>query len=405
MTQPVRVPHVVSSTIVPGQVALARGHRGVDRGEPEGPGVAVEHRAEDRRAVEARQAHPLDVAARRHERAHLAVGEERVVRDRGIRASAQWHVTDDLAHGCANRTGMARGRSTPRRPAGRGTIGRRGPLSTLWPWPRRRARQSAFRGDAATGRARSAARRATPPTSPSTACCTRGWSSRPRRTGASPASTARRRSTWRGSSRCSPRPTCPSSTGAAGRAGQPLARSEIVYSGQPVALVVAETEAAAADGVDAGRRRHRAAGGSARPRVVDGAGRGPGPCRCRRGRRRGRRRRARRGRWRRRGRRRGGAVGQRRRATAHERRRRGGGPGRRDGAGGRALQHELDPPGLHGAAGGHRVARARGRRSWSTRARRVPSARASSWPTCSAGRTTACACARRRWAAPSGASS
>jgi CO/xanthine dehydrogenase Mo-binding subunit len=39
--------------------------------------------------------------------------------------------------------------------------------------------------------------------------------------------------------------------GAAGRAGQPLAASEIVYSGQPVALVVAETEAAAADGVDA----------------------------------------------------------------------------------------------------------------------------------------------------------
>ena len=38
--------------------------------------------------------------------------------------------------------------------------------------------------------------------------------------------------------------------GAAGRAGQPLARSEVVYSGQPVALVVAETEAAAADGVD-----------------------------------------------------------------------------------------------------------------------------------------------------------
>ena len=38
--------------------------------------------------------------------------------------------------------------------------------------------------------------------------------------------------------------------GAAGRAGQPLARSEIVFSGQPVALVVAETEAAAADGVD-----------------------------------------------------------------------------------------------------------------------------------------------------------
>jgi CO/xanthine dehydrogenase Mo-binding subunit len=38
--------------------------------------------------------------------------------------------------------------------------------------------------------------------------------------------------------------------GAAGRAGQPLARSEIIYSGQPVALVVAETEATATDGVD-----------------------------------------------------------------------------------------------------------------------------------------------------------
>jgi CO/xanthine dehydrogenase Mo-binding subunit len=38
--------------------------------------------------------------------------------------------------------------------------------------------------------------------------------------------------------------------GAGGRAGQPLARSEIVYSGQPVAMVVAETEAAATDGVD-----------------------------------------------------------------------------------------------------------------------------------------------------------
>jgi CO/xanthine dehydrogenase Mo-binding subunit len=38
--------------------------------------------------------------------------------------------------------------------------------------------------------------------------------------------------------------------GAAGRAGQPLARSEVVYSGQPVALVVAESEAAASDGVD-----------------------------------------------------------------------------------------------------------------------------------------------------------
>ncbi|HKE81742.1 MAG TPA: xanthine dehydrogenase family protein molybdopterin-binding subunit [Solirubrobacteraceae bacterium] len=42
----------------------------------------------------------------------------------------------------------------------------------------------------------------------------------------------------------------PFAEGAAGRAGQPLAREEIVYSGQPVALVVGETEAAATDGVD-----------------------------------------------------------------------------------------------------------------------------------------------------------
>jgi CO/xanthine dehydrogenase Mo-binding subunit len=39
-------------------------------------------------------------------------------------------------------------------------------------------------------------------------------------------------------------------SGIAGRSGQPLAREEVVYSGQPVAMVVAETEAAAADGVD-----------------------------------------------------------------------------------------------------------------------------------------------------------
>jgi CO/xanthine dehydrogenase Mo-binding subunit len=43
----------------------------------------------------------------------------------------------------------------------------------------------------------------------------------------------------------------PIAPGAAGRAAEPLAREEVVYSGQPVALVVAESEAAAADGVDA----------------------------------------------------------------------------------------------------------------------------------------------------------
>ena len=110
---------------MPGQVALARGHRGVDGREPEGPGVAVEHGAEDRRARRS--------AAGTSTRRCRSAPRARRPRSRrgtrsprsGERASAQWHVADDLAHGCANRTGMARGRSTRRRPAGCGTIGRR----------------------------------------------------------------------------------------------------------------------------------------------------------------------------------------------------------------------------------------------------------------------------------------
>lgn len=43
----------------------------------------------------------------------------------------------------------------------------------------------------------------------------------------------------------------PTAAGVGGRNGEPLARREIVYSGQPVAIVVAESEAAAADGVEA----------------------------------------------------------------------------------------------------------------------------------------------------------
>src|SRR4051812_34446379 len=43
----------------------------------------------------------------------------------------------------------------------------------------------------------------------------------------------------------------PVSPDAPGRAGEPLAREEVVFAGQPVAMVVAESEAAAADGIDA----------------------------------------------------------------------------------------------------------------------------------------------------------
>ncbi|MEA2246436.1 MAG: hypothetical protein QOH46_965 [Solirubrobacteraceae bacterium] len=42
----------------------------------------------------------------------------------------------------------------------------------------------------------------------------------------------------------------PIAPGASGRAGEPLAREEVVFAGQPVALVVAESEAAAADGAE-----------------------------------------------------------------------------------------------------------------------------------------------------------
>jgi CO/xanthine dehydrogenase Mo-binding subunit len=42
----------------------------------------------------------------------------------------------------------------------------------------------------------------------------------------------------------------PIAAGKGGRGGEPLAREEIVYAGQPVAMVVAESEAAAEDGVD-----------------------------------------------------------------------------------------------------------------------------------------------------------
>ena len=43
----------------------------------------------------------------------------------------------------------------------------------------------------------------------------------------------------------------PIADGVGGRLGEPLAHTEVVFAGQPVAMVIAETEAAATDGVDA----------------------------------------------------------------------------------------------------------------------------------------------------------
>src|SRR3712207_6940949 len=51
--------------------------------------VAVEDRREGARPVHARQRKPLDVPARRDERAHLAVGQERVVANRWKWTSAE----------------------------------------------------------------------------------------------------------------------------------------------------------------------------------------------------------------------------------------------------------------------------------------------------------------------------
>ena len=272
-------------------------------------GVAVEHRAEDARRVEARQAHPLDVAARRDQRADLAVRQERVVGDRRERAAAEGDVADDVAHGartlaCQHGHDEQCDRSLP------AAEGRRGQGSRLDALRRR-------------------------PAGPR-ACCTRGSCWPPRRTGGSRASTASAALDVPGVVAVLTAADLPIVDGAAGRAGQPLARSEVVFSGQPVALVVAETEAAATDGVDAVVVDDRAAEAA----VLDlEAAMAPDAPLARvevgRGRRRRRRRRARRGGRRRRGRRRRGAVGQRRRAPADGRRRRGRGAGRRRRARGR----------------------------------------------------------------------
>ncbi len=66
-----------------GHVAACRRDLHARRRDAEVPGVAVEHRAEDRRAVHAGQAHPLDGAPGGDEGRDLAVREEPVVPDRG----------------------------------------------------------------------------------------------------------------------------------------------------------------------------------------------------------------------------------------------------------------------------------------------------------------------------------
>ena len=57
----------------------------VVRREPERPRLAVEQAPEDAGRVEAWNAEPVDRAVGRNERTRVAVGQERVVRDRGER--------------------------------------------------------------------------------------------------------------------------------------------------------------------------------------------------------------------------------------------------------------------------------------------------------------------------------
>jgi hypothetical protein len=75
------------------QVATARRDRPVDGPGAQPARVAIEHRREDTWAVHLRQRQPLDVPARRDERADLAVGQQGVVSDRWKRTSTERNVT------------------------------------------------------------------------------------------------------------------------------------------------------------------------------------------------------------------------------------------------------------------------------------------------------------------------
>ena len=122
---PARLEHVRA-----GQVAARGRHLDVGRAEPEAAGVAVEDRAEHARRVEARQAEPLDVPVRRHQRARLAVGQEGVLGDRRERARRDAAVGRPLASQAGRRRpGRA---APPRRPprAMPGARGSGGPANT-----------------------------------------------------------------------------------------------------------------------------------------------------------------------------------------------------------------------------------------------------------------------------------
>ena len=87
----------------PGEVTPVARHVHVVRAEPEPARIPVQHRGEDARAVHLRQAHPLDRAARRYQRGDLAIGQERVVRDRRVRRELVEAAGRPLAGGVGQR--------------------------------------------------------------------------------------------------------------------------------------------------------------------------------------------------------------------------------------------------------------------------------------------------------------
>ena len=117
---------------------------------------------------------------------------------------------------------------------------------------------------------RSAARPAMWRTCRSTACCTHGPSWRRRRTRASSGIDTSAALAVPGVVAVLTADDLPI-VGGGGRTAEPLAREEIVFSGQPVALVVAETRRGRRGRRGAGVRRRRPAPAGARPRGRDGA--------------------------------------------------------------------------------------------------------------------------------------
>ena len=127
---------------MPGLVAAAGRHVDAVGSEPERAGAAVEQRAEHARAVEARQAQPLDRAVGRDQRAGVAVREEGVVGDRRERRLAPGGAARRCRRPLA-RAGRARWRRGLRRA---------GPGGSIAGWAALRAR--AYRGPRICGTSR-----------------------------------------------------------------------------------------------------------------------------------------------------------------------------------------------------------------------------------------------------------